>query len=157
MRTFICDACGGPLFFENDTCLACGRAVGFRSDEIAMCTVESAAAAGLAPCRNWTELNACNWLASGGAYCAACELNEIVPDLADARRRALWVEAERAKRRLVFTLLELALPLSGSAEGDKRALRFRLLADERVDTGELDPPAEEPIYTGHADGCLTLN
>src|SRR6185295_16929044 len=41
--------------------------------------------------------------------------------------------------------------------GDKRALRFRLLADERVDTGELDPPAEKPIYTGHDEGRLTLN
>lgn len=154
MRSFACDACGGPLFFENDTCLACGRAVGFRSDEIAMCTTESAAASGLAPCRNWTELNACNWLATGGGYCAACALNELVPDLADPRRRALWVEAERAKRRLVFTLLELGLPLSGGA--DKHGLRFRLLADERVDTRTIDPP-EQPIYTGHEEGCLTLN
>jgi hypothetical protein len=157
MRTFVCDSCGGPLFFENDACLACGRVVGFRSDEIAMCTAEGASAAGLAPCRNWTEHNACNWFAAAGSdgYCAACELNELVPDLGDPRRRALWIEAERAKRRLVFTLIELGLPLSGS--GRKRALRFRLLADERVDTGEIEPPADEPIYTGHAEGRLTLN
>jgi hypothetical protein len=157
MRTFTCDSCSGALFFENDTCLSCGKTVGFRADEISMCTTDAAAAAGLEQCRNWTEHNACNWFAMGGGddYCAACELNEVVPDLAEPKRLALWTETERAKRRLVFTLLELGLPLRGV--GDKHALRFRLLADERVDTGAIDPPAERPIYTGHDEGCLTLN
>jgi hypothetical protein len=48
------------------------------------------------------------------------------------------------------------LPLLGL--GDKQALRFRLLADDRVDTGQVDPPPEqEPIYIGHDNGRLTLN
>ena len=33
MLTFTCDSCTATLYFENDTCLACGRKVGFRSDE----------------------------------------------------------------------------------------------------------------------------
>jgi hypothetical protein len=158
MRTFACESCGGSLYFENDTCLACGKQVGFRPDDLTMCAVEDAAASGLHPCRNWTEFAACNWLARADAdsgYCESCSLNEVVPDLADLQRRALWIETERAKRRLIFTLLELGLPLRGA--GDKRALRFRLLADERADTGEIDPPPEQPIYTGHDDGCLTVN
>jgi hypothetical protein len=160
MLTFRCDFCAARLFFENDTCLACGRKVGFRSDDLTMCTAESAASAGLQPCRNWAEYAACNWFApargDGGGYCAACSLNEVVPDLADLQRRALWTDTERAKRRLIFTLLEIGLPLLGL--GDKQALSFRLLADERADTGEVNPPPEkEPIYIGHDNGRLTLN
>ncbi len=155
MRTFACGSCRGTLYFENDTCLACGKQVGFRPDDLTMCTVEDAAASGLRPCRNWTEFAACNWFASTDDYCESCALNEVVPDLADLQRRALWIETERAKRRLIFTLLELALPLRGV--GEKQALRFRLLADARADTGDVDPPPEQPIYTGHDDGCLTVN
>lgn len=159
MRAFICDSCGSPLFFENDTCLSCGHTVGFRPDTLGMCTSETAAAAGFRPCRNWTEHAACNWFVLGpessSEYCLACSLNEVVPDLDDAKRRQLWIDTERAKRRLLFTLLELGLPLLGF--GDKRPLRFRLLADARVDTGALDPPPEAPVYTGHENGCLTLN
>jgi hypothetical protein len=160
MRTFKCDSCGGGLFFENDTCLACGQQVGFRSDELAMCTAAMATAAKTPQCRNWTEYAACNWFVTVGAgeqqgYCAACMLNEVVPDLADPHRRELWVETERAKRRLIYTLLELGLPLLG--RGDKQALRFRLLADERVDTGAVDPPAQECVYIGHDHGVLTIN
>ena len=160
MLTFSCDSCRATLYFENDRCLACGRKVGFRSDELTMCTTDSAASAGLQPCRNWTEYAACNWFAPARAdasgYCVACALNEVVPDLTDAARRALWGDTERAKRRLIFTLLEIGLPLLGL--GDKQPLRFRLLADERADTGAVDPPPEkEPIYIGHDNGRLTLN
>jgi hypothetical protein len=158
MLHFRCDSCSAELFFENDTCLACGKKVGFRSTDLSMCTVESAAAVGLAPCRNWTEYAACNWFApaaDGGQYCASCSRNEVVPDLSDAQRRGLWILTERAKRRLIFTLLELALPLTGP--GDREPLRFRLLADERADTGAVDPPDEEPIYIGHDTGRITLN
>ena len=63
MRTFKCDACNNALFFENDKCLKCGRKVGFRADDLTMATVDRAQASGLAPCRNWAELNACNWYA----------------------------------------------------------------------------------------------
>ena len=118
MRTFRCDSCGGLLFFENDTCLACGQHVGFRPDTLAMCTVASASAASAPQCRNWTEYSTCNWFApannGGQGYCAACMLNEVVPNLAEPHRRELWIETERAKRRLIFTLLELRLAFTRS-------------------------------------------
>jgi hypothetical protein len=160
MLTFTCDACEAILFFENVTCLACGRTVGFRPEDLTMLTTESAEAAGLQPCRNWTEYAACNWFtparAEGAGFCVACSLNEVVPDLAQQQRRALWIDTERAKRRLIFTLIEIGLPLLGL--GDKQALSFRLLADERADTGDLEPsPEKEPIYIGHDNGRLTLN
>ena len=160
MRTFKCDACNNALFFENDKCLKCGRKVGFRADDLTMATVDRAQASGLAPCRNWTELNACNWYAKadiehGSRYCLACGFDDVVPDLSDPQRLALWTETERAKRRLIYTLLALGLPLAPSA--GKRGLRFSLLADERVDTGAVEPPAQGAVVIGHDEGRLTMN
>jgi hypothetical protein len=125
-----------------------------------MCTAAAAATAGMRLCRNGAEYGACNWFATAPSanpsnYCIACDLNEVVPDLADQKRRTLWAETERAKRRLLYSLLQLGLPFLGL--GAKKALRFRLLADERVDTGAVDPPNQEPIHIGHYDGCLTLD
>jgi hypothetical protein len=31
------------------------------------------------------------------------------------------------------------------------------LADERADTGSVDPPREQPVYSGHDNGRITLN
>jgi hypothetical protein len=159
MRAFTCDNCGNALFFENDSCLKCRSQVGFRVDGMVMVTVGSASAAGLSACRNWTDWNACNWYVApstpGQGYCVACSLSELVPDLSDPQRLALWTETERAKRRLLYTLLRLGLPLEPSA--GKRGLRFLLLADERVDTGAIDPPAHDPVMIGHERGQLTLN
>jgi hypothetical protein len=159
MRTFSCDACGNILFFENDACLKCGGKVGFRADDLTMMTVARAQASGLTACRNWSDFNACNWYTTGAAdgdgYCLACGFDEVVPDLRDPQRLALWTETERAKRRLIYTLLTLDLPLQPWA--DKQGLRFRLLADERVDTGAVDPPAEGAVVIGHEEGRLTMN
>lgn len=152
MRIFSCDVCGNALFFENDTCLKCGTKVGFLVDGLTMATIERAQGSGHAPCRNWTERNACNWYATpdaaqGAGYCLACSFDDVVPDLSDPQRLALWTETERAKRRLIYTLLKLQLPLEPSP--DKRGLRFKLLADERVDTGTVEPPAEGAVLIGH--------
>ena len=91
----------------------------------------------------------------GSGYCLACSFDDEVPDLSDPQRLALWTETERAKRRLIYTLLTLGLPLWPSA--DKRGLRFRLLADERVDTGAVEPPAQGAVVIGHDQGQLTMN
>jgi hypothetical protein len=158
MRTFNCDACANTLFFENDVCLKCGAKVGFRVDDLTMATLERAQASGSVPCRNWSDFNACNWYATPDAshgYCLACAFDEVVPDLRDPQRLALWTETERAKRRLIYTLLMLDLPLGPAA--DKQGLRFQLLADERVDTGAVEPPAEGAVVIGHEEGRLTMN
>jgi hypothetical protein len=149
--------CGARVFFENDVCLACGRAIGFDPLSLTMRTVEAAVAAGAAKCANWLEYSACNWLvpAAAGRYCVSCAQNDVVPDLSMPRRRELWADTERAKRRLVFSLLRLRLPLD--AQPGKNALRFRLLADSRAETGAADPPEGEAVMTGHDDGNLTVN
>jgi hypothetical protein len=156
MLTFRCNACNARLFFENVACLACGHAVAFDPASLSMCTLDSALQRGLQQCRNWREHAACNWLAAASRdLCASCVLDEIVPDLASPRRRELWIATEAAKRRLVFTLLRMQLPLD--APPGKQSLRFRLLADERAETGAVDLPAGEPSLTGHDTGCLSVN
>ena len=54
------------------------------------------------------------------------------------QRPGAFAEAEAAKRRLVFQLLDLGLP---------------------VDGGDLRPALEphEPVTTGHADGVITID
>ena len=42
-------------------------AIGFRTDELTMATSYSARGAGLEPCRNWTDWNACNWYVAADA------------------------------------------------------------------------------------------
>ena len=80
------------------------------------------------------ELIACN--GEGEGLCAACRLTRTrPPDDAIAQ----WATAEAAKRRLVFELLELGLPVGGG-------LAFDLLSS-----------AVEPVTTGHADGVITLD
>ena len=74
-------------------------------------------------CANHAMHGTCNWLAAPEqAYCASCCLNEIVPDLADRRRVALYHVVEQAKRRLLFSLFELGLPVQAAPS---RKMAFR--------------------------------
>ena len=34
MRTFACQSCGQPVYFENHTCTQCGAVLGFLPDEL---------------------------------------------------------------------------------------------------------------------------
>jgi hypothetical protein len=122
VRAFACPVCSNPLYFENSRCLNCGSAVGFRW---ATRDFERARTR----CAN-AGLAACNWLADGG-LCESCARTRTIPAEPDER----FADAERAKRRLLFELAELGLPI----EDD---LRFDLLDD---------------AMTGHADGLITLD
>ncbi len=70
----------------------------------------------------------CNWLVrddSSSQFCAACDLNRTIPNLADPANVLAWGEFERAKKRLVYSLRRLDLPLDGAAVG-KAPLELRL-------------------------------
>src|SRR3954471_4181695 len=65
-------------------------------------------------CKNFTEHDSCNWLvraADNQPYCLSCRLTEIIPDLTDPKNRQAWAEVESAKRRLLYTLRALRLPV----------------------------------------------
>jgi hypothetical protein len=96
--------------------------------------------------------HACNWLAPAGApFCAACALNETIPDLSIPENVARWQALEAEKRRLVYALIRLGLPLTPRRE-DPAGLAFAFLADP-------DPMFTERgrVLTGHAAGLITIN
>ena len=126
MRAFTCPVCRHLVTFESTACLHCGSALAFDW------TAREIVALG-EPCEN-RDLIACN--GAGEGLCRACALTRTrPPDDALAR----WAAAEAAKRRLVFELLELGLPIDGG-------LAFDFLSSDT-----------EPVTTGHADGVITLD
>lgn len=148
MRTFRCD-CGNVVYFENDRCLECGRSLAFDPQRLIVRPVGPRERY----CSSHASPGTCNWLAPpGGDYCLACQLNDMVPDLSAPRRLALFAEAERAKRRLLFTLFALDLPVEGRATRAD-GLAFRFLADGRLDGTQAD----DAVLTGHIDGTITIN
>jgi hypothetical protein len=101
-------------------------------------------------CRNFSEHDTCNWLvraADNQAYCSSCRLTEIIPDLSDPHNRQAWAEVESAKRRLLYTLRALRLPVVPKAEDATVGLSFRFMHGSD----------EAPVMTGHTDGLITLN
>ncbi len=166
MKLFQCQCCGQVLHFENTTCLRCGRSLGYLPGNDRMAAVEpdgpqwQVAAPDGGPaednrwrfCRNW-ELSACNWMvpADGheGEFCAACRHNRTVPDLSDPVAHARWQKIEVAKRRLIYTLRHMGLPLPMPGGDHPEPLVFDFLADM--------PGSAERVLTGHADGVVTIS
>lgn len=153
MRAFQC-GCGETVYFDNDRCLRCGIALAFDPAQLAMRPI----AEGDTPCANRSALGTCNWLtdAPDAAYCIACRLTEVVPDLGTPRRLALYYTVEKAKRRLLYSLLAFGLPLEAGADYP-RGLTFHILADARVDGEDPDQPPDDAVTTGHLDGRITIN
>lgn len=163
MKTFYCDACGSLVFFENTRCLACGHALGFLPDVLDLSAIEPEADSTVRAlaepaqgrryraCANGRDHAVCNWLipaTESAGFCLACALNDVIPDLSVAGNRERWHRLELAKRRLVYTLLKLGLPLQADPNDQATGLRFRFLADAADGSRPL---------TGHADGVITIN
>lgn len=158
MRTFRC-ACGARLFFENASCLTCGRELGFVPGSLALTALEpnddgsfraADGGAALRKCANYVEHGVCNWMVDAAepeSLCLACRLNNVIPDLSDNDRRQQWAQVETAKRRLVYSLLRLGLPVVPKAADAERGLAFDIKTEQ----------PEERVLTGHADGLITLN
>ena len=132
MRAFTCPVCGRLVIFENTECLHCGTALAFAWDAREM------RAADAGTCAN-RELIGCNGEAPAGGLCSACTLTRTRPNDADTAGLARFADAETAKRRLVFELVELGLPVEGGPT-------FDFLSSNGV-----------PVTTGHADGVITLD
>lgn len=146
MKLFACDNCGQTLYFENSRCVSCGVALAFDPVASHLCVLQEPARL----CRNGREHEACNWLvpADGTAeYCASCELSEIIPDLSDPANEQAWRRIEAAKRRLLYTLYALKLPVTARSERPDGGLAFRFLKGTE----------SEPVMTGHDGGVITLN
>lgn len=185
MQTFEC-TCGGRLFFNNTVCIGCGAEVGWceACQSVSALTPEGAGfrcgnpkcGAAVVKCHNYAVEAVCNRVlrapavdlsastvvtgdtataetlaaaeAASRPLCKACRTNEAIPDLAVEGNRQRWAKLELAKRRLLVELDDLALRYAPEdIRPDEKPLRFAFQASTE----------EEQIYTGHADGLITIN
>ena len=170
MKTFRCDNCDHPLFFENVQCLQCGSALAFLPDRLALCAIEPVAGReqeGLwqrrtrhatehseVPhyrlCHNNIEHHACNFAvpaADPSVLCVSCRQTRVLPDLSQPQNQERWYCIELAKRRLFYTLAKLGLVSATPPAGQRDGPVFEFLADL---------PGQQ-VFTGHCAGVITLN
>jgi hypothetical protein len=82
----------------------------------------------------------------------------MIPDLSIEENLLRWYKLEKAKRRLIYTLLTLRLPIIDFKTDADHGLSFRFMQDIQ----ELDPFSDEvityeQIMTGHHAGTITIN
>jgi hypothetical protein len=170
MKAFFC-TCGNRLFFENSKCLQCDAMLGFcpccdrlvslisTPDGQLSCANRDCGST-LVKCANYQQYEVCNRCIPAAApltehgLCDYCCFNDVVPDLSIPGNLQKWYRLEVAKRRLLYLLDLLRLPYRDATP--------RLSFDFRADV----MPAEslwrtiggiERVYTGHADGKITIN
>ncbi|WP_085314280.1 zinc-binding metallopeptidase family protein [Derxia lacustris] len=168
MKLLTCGHCGQRVFFENVSCGNCGLALGFSPDEMAMLAFELPAAvdaatplpplwhrvgggADLRPCHNYVNENVCNWMVAAddpNPLCRSCRTTHVIPALGNGANRGYWFALEQAKRRLLYTLIDIGLPFPPSTEDAEHGLSFHFLE-------EVDPARR--VLTGHDHGLITLN
>jgi Uncharacterized protein conserved in bacteria len=172
VKTFTC-ACGNPVYFESSQCSACARVLAFLPDILEMSALErdgenrwralhpGAAGGVYRRCQNYLFEQVCNWVMPASdvqPYCRACRLNHVIPDLSEPKNYALWYRMERAKRRLLYTLLKLDLPVVGQDVDPQRGLRFDFLANPKVDFEfSYEVADRERMITGHCEGLIRIN
>jgi hypothetical protein len=168
VKTFHCTACQALVFYENTRCLSCGHDLAFVADRMAMVSLEPKDDGSWVPrekganaggayrlCANYTEHGACNWAIPADApdtLCAACGLTHTIPDLTVPGNKEAWLKLETAKRRLIFDLLSLRLPLAGKRTDPARGLEFKFLSDVVTVSGD-----RSRVLTGHDNGLITIN
>jgi hypothetical protein len=169
VKTFSCH-CGNTLYFENSICMVCGRTTGFVAETLSMggmdqdggdlwCDPDNGAR--YRKCRNYRTYDVCNWMVpvdDPEPFCRSCRLNLVIPDLDVPRNLTLWYRVEVAKRRLLYTLFELRLPVTDRRHDPDRGLGFEFLADAE-DSEEFanDLLPHTSVITGHRAGIITIN
>jgi hypothetical protein len=142
VRAFRCEVCGAELFFENSVCVTCGSAVGYSRQAGTMVAVTDDHPI----CANLNRCG-CNWIAdamSTAGLCFSCSLTRTRPADGDIVGLAQYWVAEAAKRRLIFGLDELELPIKIS--DGSGGLAFDLLSS-----------SHGKIITGYQNGLITLD
>ncbi len=165
MNIFRCDHCGHLVSFESSECVRCGYRLAYLPDVGQIGSLESLAdGQWYAPaangagteyrlCANYSVYDVCNWAVNasdGTDLCLSCRLTRVIPDLDVAGHRRAWYRLEVAKRRLLYTLLELRLPVVDRQTDPCRGLAFELVAD-------VAGPHHPRVMTGHCGGVITIN
>ncbi|HEY0964008.1 MAG TPA: putative zinc-binding metallopeptidase, partial [Pseudomonadales bacterium] len=108
------------------------------------------AAAQYRQCGNQLDHGACNWVVpadDGERFCRSCRLNDVIPNLAEPKSKDAWLKLELAKRRTLYQLYALELPVESRAERPD-GLAFAM---------KQDMPGEAKVMIGHDVGLITIN
>ena len=127
MKTFHCNRCSQQVFFENIRCERCEALLGYVPDIGEISAFEPSDQPELwrslhpdaqgrlyRQCDNYALQNVCNWMVPADEakpLCRSCELTRVIPNLSSDENCARWYKLETAKRRLLYTLAELELPV----------------------------------------------
>lgn len=161
MRLFHCSHCRNLVYFENHQCVSCGHALAFLPDRRIVASLEGDGDVRTSPaspdrtyrlCANYTTHHVCNWAVAADSphpLCEACRFTRVIPDLSLPEWHVAWYQLEVAKRRLLYEVQALGLPLVPKADDEVHGLAFEFLADPT-------DPAAPRIMTGHANGVITI-
>lgn len=170
--------CGNKLFFENSQCVSCQREAGWcpvcnslhamepTTNGHYRCTNPTCQAQ-VVKCYNYSAYNVCNRMVAlqtqpqqnGQCLCRYCQFTQTIPDLSVEGNPSKWYKLEVAKRRLLYLLDVLGLPYGTRAENFELPLSFDFKEDLQPPAllGWMGIGAEGKVYTGHADGKITIN
>lgn len=166
VNTFHCNVCQSLLFFENVSCLGCGHMLAYLPDTGTIAALEQDASGLYHPtprvtpsrayrlCANYTSHQVCNWAVAAEdehTLCRSCRLTRMIPDISAPESQAAWYRLEAAKRRVIYTLRHLALPLDSKQEAAD-GLAFDFLQDTVLPNGD-----STRVLTGHDNGVITIN
>jgi len=161
MQLFHCAHCQNLVYFENHRCVSCGHALAYLPDHRMVASLEGVGEERTTPaapgqkyrlCANYTKNQTCNWavpVESPHALCESCRFTQVIPNLAQPESLAAWYKLEVAKRRLLYEIISLGLPLVPKADDPANGLAFEFLADAPV-------AGAAPVLTGHANGVITI-
>lgn len=159
MKRFFCE-CSQEVFFDNLFCGSCGHLLGFDSDTQSLVTLvptETAWQSVREPvkqfqfCEHREHELQCNWLLPADVpqtQCVSCAMTRTIPVLTSSLNWRRWRTLEAAKRRMLYGLLGLKLPiLNGQGPA------FDFLEDKRSNPEVV----LEHVLSGHASGVITIN
>jgi hypothetical protein len=162
VKVFHCDHCGHLIFFENVRCVQCDHPLAFLPDLGVVGSLEpdgpdrfrspfeGAKGRSYRLCENYSRHQVCNWAVPAddpNPLCRSCRMTTVIPDLDPPGHKQAWFALENAKRRLIYSLLHLHLPIESRTENPDEGLAFEFKADA--------PGA--PVLTRHAKGLITIN
>ena len=180
MKTFRCNCKAQQiLFFESNQCSACERVVGLddRFEKVEPYDLDVASGEYFKAaqpkiryqkCDNHADYKTCNGMVNMNTFvaaedndevlCFACRFNETIPNLSVVEHIPLWKKMEEAKRRALYTLKALALPLRNISQDPEGGLSFDFIADRDVNDHFVSKlEGHKPVFTGHDCGHITIN
>ncbi len=166
MKRYYCQ-CGHEIFFDNMHCNACDAQLGFDPNKQTLLSLykndgdpywlsHDLLGDRYHLCQHREHELQCNWLIDANSdekQCISCQLTRIIPSLDRENNIRRWALLESSKRRLIYGLLDMGLSFVPRTIDPDKGLAFDFLEDKRSNP-LVD---EEYVYSGHAQGVITMN